>query len=99
VAATLGIAPEQVEQFCRKHQIRRLALFGSVLRSDFRSDSDVDVLVDFLPEAKIGFLRLASIQRELSALIGRTVDLRTPQDLSPYFRSDVLRTAITQYAA
>ena len=99
MTAMLGVSQEQLEEFCLRHQIRQLALFGSVLRDDFRSDSDVDVLVDFLPEAKIGFFKLASIQRELSRLVGRTVDLRTPKDLSPYFRGDVLRTAVTLYAA
>ena len=96
---SIGISPDQIQAFCRRHHIRRLALFGSVLRSDFRPDSDVDVLVEFEPTARLGFIGLATIQRELSGLIGRQVDLRTPQDLSPYFRDEVLRTAVDQYAA
>lgn len=99
MAVNIGISPDRIKTFCRRHHIRRLALFGSVLRSDFRPDSDVDVLVEFEPNARLGFIGLATIQRELSGLIGRQVDLRTPQDLSPYFRDEVLRTAVDQYAA
>ena len=74
-----------------RHRIRRLALFGSVLRPDFGPESDVDVLVEFEPEAAIGFFGLARLERELSALLGgRRVDLRTPQDLSRYFRNSVV---------
>ena len=88
-----------IEAFCRRHGIKRLSLFGSVLRADFRTDSDIDVLVEFLPERRIGFIGLAAVERELSALVGRKVDLRTPNDLSRYFRDDVMRTAVVQYAA
>jgi predicted nucleotidyltransferase len=95
----LDIPFDKIQAFCRRHRIRRLSLFGSVLRSDFRDDSDVDVLVEFQPNLRLGFLGLAAIERELSVLIGRHVDLRTPQDLSPYFREDVMRTAVVQYAA
>jgi len=84
--------------FCRRHHIRRLALFGSVLRPDFRPDSDVDVLVEFQPGHSVGLIRLAGIERELSELLGRAVDLRTPADLSPYFRQQVLDSAAEQYA-
>jgi len=74
-----------------RHRIRRLALFGSVLRPDFGPESDVDVLVEFEPGAAIGFFGLARLERELSALLGgRRVDLRTPQDLSKYFRNSVV---------
>jgi predicted nucleotidyltransferase len=74
-------------------------VFGSALRSDFRADSDVDILVEFLPEHRVGLIGLAAIERELSTLIGRRVDLRTPRDLSPRFREEVVRTAVPQYAA
>ena len=94
------ITPDTTEiaRFCRKHGIRKLSFFGSVLRDDFHAGSDVDVLVEFEPDHVPGFLRLATIEQELSGLLGgRCVDLRTPQDLSRYFRHDVLTSAETQY--
>ena len=87
-----------LESFCRKHGLRTLSLFGSVLREDFRPDSDVDVLVEFRPGVRAGFLRMAAMERELAALLGRRVDLRTPNELSRYFREDVLRMAEVRYA-
>ena len=78
--------------------IRRLSLFGSILRDDFRPDSDVDVLVEFEPDHVPGFFGLFDLQEELSALFGRRVDLRTPEDLSRYFRDEVLARAEVQYA-
>jgi len=84
--------------FCRRHHVRRLALFGSVLSADFGPDSDVDVLVEFEPAHVPGFFGMARLERELSALLGRKVDLRTPEDLSRYFRQDVLDQAEVQYA-
>jgi len=85
---------------CRLHHIRRLSLFGSVLKGTDRRDSDVDLLVEFEQGRTPGLLRLASIEAELSALIGgRRVDLRTAQDLSPYFRGEVVSAAQVQYAA
>jgi len=89
----------QIADFCRKHHIRKLAFFGSVLRDDFRPDSDVDVLVEFEPGHVPGLFKLAAMERELTALLGgRNVDLRTLQDLSKYFRSEVAATAEVQYA-
>jgi predicted nucleotidyltransferase len=86
--------------FCRRHGIRRLAFFGSVLRSDFRPDSDVDVLVEFEPDHVPGFIALAGMEQEFSELLGgRSVDMRTPHDLSRYFRDEALATAEVQYAA
>jgi len=87
-----------VKRFCKKHHVRKLSLFGSVLREDFRADSDVDVLVEFEPGKGPGFLGLARMERKLSAILGRKVDLRTPQELSRYFRDDVLSSAEVQYA-
>lgn len=85
-------------EFCRRHHIRKLSFFGSVLRDDFRPDSDVDVLVEFEPGHAPGFFRLSDMSQELSSLLGgRRVDLRTPQDLSPYFREDVIATAELGY--
>lgn len=79
----IKIPKSKIADFCHRNRIRRLALFGSVLRDDFRPDSDVDVLVEFEPGHVPGFFRLASMERDLSALLGgRKVDLRTPQDLS-----------------
>lgn len=86
-----------IARLCRKHRIRRLSLFGSVLREDFREDSDVDVLVEFEPGSTPGFGFFA-IQDELSELFGRRVDLNTPQFLSPYFRNKVMEEAEIGYA-
>lgn len=89
---------ERIAAFCQQHHIRRLSFFGSVLRPDFRPDSDVDVLVEFEPGHVPGFLGLARLERELSAILGRKADLRTPEDLSRYFRQSVLDQAEIQYA-
>ncbi len=87
-------------QLCERHHIRRLALFGSQLKGTSRPDSDIDLLVEFLPEARTTLLDMAQIEIELSeALGGHKVDLRTPQDLSRYFRDEVVRTAEVQYVA
>jgi hypothetical protein len=99
MSARIQIDREQVADFCRRHQVRRLALFGSVLRDDFRPDSDVDVLVDFAPEARAGLFEMARMEAELEELIGRKVDLRTPAELSRYFRDEVVAGAEVQYAA
>lgn len=85
---------------CRRHHIRRLSLFGSTLKGSNRPDSDIDLLVEFEPEAKPTLLTMARIEIELSSLLGgRKVDLRTAQDLSRYFRDEVVRAAETQYEA
>lgn len=94
--AKLDLSPAQLADFCRRHHIRRLALFGSALRDDFRPDSDVDVLVEFEPGHVPG-LAFFTIETELSELLGRRVDLNTPQFLSPYFRDAVLAEAEVQY--
>ncbi len=88
---------DEIKSFSERHHIRRLALFGSVLRDDFGPDSDVDVLVEFDPDAVVTFFDMGAMQMELSAIIGRRVDLRTPEDLSRYFRRQVLETAEVQY--
>ena len=79
--------------------MRRLAFFGSVLRGDFSPESDVDVLVEFLPEARVSLFDMARMQNELSTIIGRAVDLRTLQELSRYFRDDVAAEAVEEYVA
>jgi predicted nucleotidyltransferase len=97
--AQIAVDREKVAAFCRKHRIRRLALFGSVLRGDFRPDSDVDVLVEFEPDAVPGLFGIARMERELSEVLGgRKVDLRTPEDLSRYFRQSVVEEAEVHYA-
>ncbi len=88
----------EISAFCERHYIKKLSFFGSVLRSDFNEVSDVDVLVEFDSGHVPGLIRFASIELELSEIIGRKVDLRTPQDLSRYFRDQVLATASVQYA-
>jgi predicted nucleotidyltransferase len=94
----LSLSDMQVREFCVKHHIRSLAFFGSVLRDDFGPASDVDVLVEFEPGHVPGLLRLAAMERELSAMLGsRRVDMRTPRDLSRYFRDEVLAHAVVQY--
>ncbi len=95
----ISLPKRKLAAFCRQKNIVKLALFGSVLRDDFGSDSDLDVLVEFAKGHVPGFLRLASMERELSRLLGgRKVDMRTPQDLSPYFRDKVVAGAEVQYA-
>ncbi|MEJ2672393.1 MAG: nucleotidyltransferase family protein [Deltaproteobacteria bacterium] len=88
---------ERIAEFCRKHHIRRLAVFGSILRPDFRDDSDIDVLVEFEPDHVPG-LAFFAMEEELSEILGRKVDLNTPQFLSKYFRDKVLKEAVVQYA-
>jgi predicted nucleotidyltransferase len=87
-------------RICEQHHIRRLSLFGSQLKGTSGPDSDIDLLVDFLPEARPTLLDMAQIEIDLSeALGGRKVDLRTAEDLSRYFRDEVVRTAEVQYVA
>lgn len=96
----VSLPKEAIAAFCRKHGIQRLAVFGSALRPDFRPDSDLDLLVQFEPDKVPGLFGIVRMERELSALLGgRKVDLRTPQDLSRYFRQQVLEEAEVQYAA
>jgi hypothetical protein len=87
---------KKIADFCRKHHIRRLAFFGSVLREDFRPDSDVDVLVEFEP-GRVPGLAFFAMEQELSEILGRRVDLNTPQFVSPHFRERVLAEAEAQY--
>ena len=95
----LAVPEDKLAEFCQEHGIRRLAIFGSALRDDFGPDSDVDVLVEFEQDRTPGLFGVAGLEMALSALFsGRKVDLRTPEDLSPYFRQDVLDTAEVQYA-
>jgi predicted nucleotidyltransferase len=100
--ASAAIRPSQplLAEFCRRNHVRTLALFGSVLRSDFHPDSDIDILIEFDLGHVPGFFRLSELEEELSLLFGgRKIDLRTPQDLSRYFRAEVIKHAEVQYAA
>ncbi len=92
----IQVSQERIADFCRRNHIRKFAFFGSVLRDDFRPDSDVDVLVEFEPGHVPG-LRFFSLQRELSEMLGHPVDLNTPEDLSRYYRDEVLAGAEVQY--
>lgn len=92
------IPQDKIADFCRRHHIQRLAFFGSILREDFRPDSDVDVLVEFEPGHVPGLIRLAGMELELSEMLGgRRVDMNTPHSLSRYFRQQVQREAQLQY--
>lgn len=92
--------PDALAVLCRRHGIRRLSLFGSLAKGKARPDSDVDRLVEFVPDATPGLLGLAGIEAELSALLGGVkVDLRTAEDLSRQFPGEVVRSALVQYAA
>ena len=97
MAAKIAIDREKIAAFCRQHHIRKLSLFGSVLRDDFQADSDVDVLVEFEPGIRIGFFRMAGLERQLSQLLKRKVDMRTPAELSRYFRDEVMHESEVQY--
>jgi hypothetical protein len=95
--ARILIDQERIEGFCRRHHIRRLSLFGSVLREGFTLGSDVDVLVEFEP-GRVPGLAFFALERELSEILGYPVDLNTPGFLSPHFRDQVLAEAEMQYA-
>jgi hypothetical protein len=93
----IHIPQAKIAEFCQRHHIRKLSLFGSVLRDDFRPDSDVDVLVEF-ELGKTPGLAIVKMQQELSEMLnGKEVDLRTPQELSRYFRDRVMAEAVVQY--
>lgn len=94
----IDLPKKAISALCRKHHIKKLSLFGSVLRDDFRPDSDIDVLVEFLPGLTPGFA-FFGIEEELAAVFGRKVDLATPGSLSPSIRDNVIREAVLQYAA
>jgi uncharacterized protein len=94
----IKIPQKKIADFCKRNHIRKLLFFGSVLRNDFGPASDVDVLVEFESGVVAGFLRLAAMENELSGILKRKVDLRTPAELSRYFRQEVLDSAEIQYA-
>jgi hypothetical protein len=95
----IEIDREEIAAFCRKHHLTMLALFGSVLTDRFGPDSDVDVLFEYDREHIPSLFDVARMEEELSAILGRKADMRTPRDLSRYFRDEVVRNALVQYAA
>ncbi len=94
----IDISQDKLVDFCRRHNIRRLSVFGSAVREDCRPDSDVDILVEFEPEAEVGFIAFSQMQRELSALLGRSVDLVPRDGLKPAIRESVVASARDLYA-
>lgn len=97
MSVRIDIPRERIAEFCQHNQIRRLALFGSVLRDDFSPESDVDVLVEFGPTARVGLITLAGMEIALSDLLGRKVEMHTVKGLHPRFRNEVLDLAEVQY--
>lgn len=95
----IDIPHDAIADFCRRNGIRRLALFGSVLRNDFTPDSDVDFLVEYAPEARVGLFDIVGMELELSEILGRKADLNTAGCLSQYFVDEVLREAVPIYVA
>ncbi len=93
---SISVPKEKIAEFCRRHHIKKLAIFGSALGAEFRDDSDIDILVEFEP-GHIPGLAFFAMEEELSGILGRKVDLNTPECLSPYFREKVLQEAQVQY--
>jgi len=97
-AVPTNLPREKIKEFCKRNHIRKLSLFGSALRGNSGPGSDIDFLVEFHPDHIPGLIKLAGMEIELSEILGHKVDLRTPQDLSRYFRQEVLNSAELQYA-
>jgi len=95
----LTVPRRKIHSFCEANGIQRLSFFGSVLRDDFHQDSDIDILVEFDSSRRVGFLAMARMEIELTQILGRKVDMRTPAELSRYFREDVIKVARVQYEA
>jgi hypothetical protein len=93
----ITVPHDKISEFCRKNFIKKLLFFGSVLREDFGPESDVDVLVEFEEGLGPGFFGLAHMERELTEIVGKKVDIRTPGELSKYFRDEVLASAVEEY--
>lgn len=95
---TIDLSQERIAEFCRRNHIRKLSVFGSFLREDFGGDSDIDILVEFSPDHIPGLIRLAGMENELTSILGRKVDMRTAEDISRYFRNEVIESAEVKYA-
>lgn len=93
----IALPKGKIAEFCKLHHIRKMSLFGSYLHGDFGPESDIDLLIEFEPNHVPGLITLSGMEIELSDLIGRKVDLRTPEDLSRYFRKEVVASAEVQY--
>lgn len=93
----IALPLSEIQSFCEQRPIQKLSIFGSAIREDFTPESDVDMLVEFVPDAGITYFDLFDIQDTLARLINHKVDLLTPAALSPYFRDDVLKSAVTVY--
>lgn len=92
------VPSKKIAEFCRRHHIRNLSFFGSFIHGDFRPESDIDVLVEFETDHIPGLIRLAGMEIELSEILEHKVDLRTAEDLSRYFRQEVINSAEAVYA-
>jgi predicted nucleotidyltransferase len=97
MSAKIKISKEEIAAYCRRHRILRLSFFGSVLRDDFTPESDVDVLVEFEPSARVGLITLAGMELELTQLLGRKAEIHTVKGLNPYFRDAVVEQAEVLY--
>ncbi|MBI5670151.1 MAG: nucleotidyltransferase domain-containing protein [Chloroflexi bacterium] len=93
----IAVSQDELAAFCHKYRVRKLSLFGSVLRADFRDDSDIDVLVEFEPDAVVDLFDIVEMEITLAEMFDRKVDVRTPQDLSRHFRQRVIDTAEILY--
>ena len=93
----LAMSPAEIAELCQRNRIRKLSLFGSILTDRFRPESDIDILVELEPEAKISLFDLAGMELELTDGMGHNVDLRTAEELSRYFRHKVVAQAVSQY--
>ncbi len=97
VNPVLNISPKELEKFCHKHHIRKLSLFGSALRREMKEESDIDLLVEFLPGEEPGLIDLAGMECEMMEHLDREVEIRTAEDLSRYFRDEVVDSAEVLY--
>jgi predicted nucleotidyltransferase len=96
MSVQIDVPEEQLIEFCSRNHIKKISFFGSVLREDFTPQSDVDVLVEFEPGARIGLITLAGMEIELSAILGRRAEIHTVKGLNPLFSEEVLKTAEVQ---
>ena len=95
----ISVPVERIAEICRRYQVRELSLFGSAVRGDIRTESDIDILVEFDPNATVGILKFAALSEDLEAIFGRKIDLVTKLGLKPWVRPHVLREAKLVYAA
>jgi uncharacterized protein len=97
MTAKIDIPQSEIDAFCQRNAIRRLALFGSVLRDDFTPESDVDILVEFEPEARVGLISLSGMELELSRILGRRAEIHTYKGLNPHFHDEAIKSAEVHY--